>query len=136
MTSLRWFFHDPSRYKDPMTFNPDRFMSPNPEPDVTSVFGFGRRICPGRYLADTSAYLTIAQSLALFNISRGVDKTTGQAIENKVEFTPGVISHPVPYETTIKPRSKDAEELLNDLSIKYSRQEGDGQYLSELSSVA
>jgi len=36
--------HDPVTYPDPMTFNPERFMGPNPEMDPADLmFGFGRR---------------------------------------------------------------------------------------------
>lgn len=35
---------DPNVYKDPQSFNPDRFLGPNPEEDPYNiVFGFGRR---------------------------------------------------------------------------------------------
>jgi cytochrome P450 len=35
--------HDENAYADPMTFNPDRFLGPKPEPDpMDFVFGFGR----------------------------------------------------------------------------------------------
>lgn len=38
--------HDPRRYSDPESFNPDRFFNANGElnqDDVSYVFGFGRR---------------------------------------------------------------------------------------------
>lgn len=42
--SLRAMTHDPEMYKDPMTFNPERFLGPNPEQDPREIsFGFGRR---------------------------------------------------------------------------------------------
>lgn len=41
---------DPRNYKDPELFNPDRFLSEDPELDPRKyVFGFGRRACPGMY---------------------------------------------------------------------------------------
>jgi cytochrome P450 len=37
--------HDETIYADPMIFNPDRFLGPNPEPDpMDIVFGFGRYV--------------------------------------------------------------------------------------------
>lgn len=36
--------HDPAVYKNPMEFNPDRFLGDLPEQDPKDmVFGFGRR---------------------------------------------------------------------------------------------
>jgi hypothetical protein len=58
---------------------------------------------------------------------------TGQEIENKPEFTPGIISHPMPFQTTIKPRSKEAEALVRNVARVYPHQEGDSKLLGELS---
>lgn len=103
--------HDPEVYENPMEFNPDRFLGINgkePEMDPHSiVFGFGRRICPGRHLADNTLYLSIAQSLAVFNIT----KVTGEEV--RPEFQPGVISHPVPWKCRISPRSPEHEALID-----------------------
>ncbi|CAG8888273.1 unnamed protein product [Penicillium egyptiacum] len=70
------FMHDPNRYCDLMRFHPERFLSigdHNPEPDPhLFVFGFGRRKCPGNILADATIFLTMSQSLAVFNIGRVV----------------------------------------------------------------
>jgi hypothetical protein len=131
LRTSRSFFHDPKVYKNPSIFNPDRFLGPNPEPDIGSVFGFGRRVCPGRFLADSTIYLTIAQSLSVFNISKGIDMVTGEEIENKQEFIPGVVSHPVPYGKTIKPRSREAEALVRSMKDKYPLDGGDSTLLDE-----
>ncbi|KAK0185227.1 cytochrome P450 [Armillaria mellea] len=49
--------HDSTVYNEPFKFNPDRFIrTETKEPELdpyTMVFGFGRRICPGRMLADS-----------------------------------------------------------------------------------
>ncbi|KAK1230832.1 hypothetical protein PQX77_006072 [Marasmius sp. AFHP31] len=67
--------HDEDVYgAEPMRFNPDRFMPkegdrsvipPHPE---KYAFGFGRRICPGRYLALNNAWLATTRILADFTI--------------------------------------------------------------------
>ncbi|SJL15059.1 related to cytochrome P450 CYP2 subfamily [Armillaria ostoyae] len=66
--------HDPAVYKQPFDFNPDRFIrtkDKEPEADPYGVaFGFGRRICPGRMLADSSIFIVCAMVLATFNISK------------------------------------------------------------------
>ncbi|KAL1962244.1 hypothetical protein VTN77DRAFT_9900 [Rasamsonia byssochlamydoides] len=128
------FTHDPKTYHDPMAFKPERFLSVDghlPEPDPHSLaFGFGRRICPGRELADSAVYLSIAQSLAVFNIQKVVEN--GQEVDPVVQFTPGIISHPVPYKTSIKPRSPQHEALIRSLEQDYPWQESDSAVLESI----
>ncbi|KAG6852362.1 hypothetical protein C0991_000374, partial [Blastosporella zonata] len=49
----------------------------------------GRRICPGRHLADASLWIVIASTLATLDISKaaGVD---GKEITPEVEFSSGI----------------------------------------------
>jgi cytochrome P450 len=66
---------DPNTYKDPEVFNPERFLGDYPEPDPRrAVFGFGRRICPGRYLADSTLFLACASVLSTFNLLQKEDQ--------------------------------------------------------------
>lgn len=126
----RHFTHDPDVYKDPMVFKPERFLAEGGgevEPDPrTFVFGFGRRICPGRLLADNALYLNIVQTLAVFDISKvaGHDPT--------VKFTPGVVSHPEPYSAQIKPRSSHHEHMIRSTETDYPFEQGDAQVLQSL----
>ncbi|KAL4902171.1 hypothetical protein BDW74DRAFT_158711 [Aspergillus multicolor] len=127
MPNIWAFTHDATVYKDPLTFNPSRFLGPNAEPDPANLsFGFGRRICPGRLLADSSLFLMIAQSLAVFEIRKASE---GSA---KAEFLPGVISHPVPYELDIRPRTKGHEELIKRVEVEYLFGEGSAKELEEI----
>jgi len=121
-----WHFtHDPAIYADPHTFNPDRFLGEVPEPDPHTVaFGFGRRICPGRILADNALFLNIAQSLSVFSISKAKD-AAGNDIEPVVKFLPGVVSHPAPFVNSIKPRSAHHEAMIRSLERKYPWKESD-----------
>jgi hypothetical protein len=118
-----------------MSFKPERFLAINghePEPDPHSfVFGFGRRICPGRILADNALFLNVAQSLAVFNISKAVEH--GKEIEPVVKFEPGVVSHPAPYKTKITPRSTNHENLVRSLKKTHPWQESDGSILESVS---
>ncbi|KAK7731531.1 hypothetical protein SLS53_008771 [Cytospora paraplurivora] len=110
--NIWWFSHDPAVYPNPDVFDPTRFLGPNPALDPRNyVFGFGRRICPGKQLADSSMWLTIARSLAVFDIKKGVDGT-GKEIEPEVSSMPGVISHPVPFTAVVTPRSSKHEDLI------------------------
>jgi cytochrome P450 len=129
--SNRAINHDPKVYHDPSVFKPERFLnSPEheAEPDPHNVsFGFGRRICPGRVLADSAIYLTVAQSLAVFTVSKAVEN--GKEIEPVVQFSPGIISHPAPYQTSIKPRSPEHEALVRAVEMEHPWEEGDAKYL-------
>lgn len=97
-----------------MTFKPERFLEDDgheAEMDPHGlVFGFGRRICPGRFLADNTVYLSVAQSLAVFNITTAVED--GKEVDIKPEFHAGVISHPVPWKFNITPRCPAHEALI------------------------
>ncbi|KAK0501164.1 cytochrome P450 [Armillaria luteobubalina] len=108
--------HDPSVYKEPFKFNPDRFIrTKTKEPELDPykmVFGFGRRICPGRVLADASIFLSCATVLAVFNISKYSAK--GIVFEPDTEHTAGTISHPTPFKCTIQARSRKALDLINE----------------------
>ncbi|KIJ14051.1 hypothetical protein PAXINDRAFT_79953, partial [Paxillus involutus ATCC 200175] len=63
--------HDESRYEDPYTFHRSRFLTPEGnlnDDDIRYIYGFGRRICPGRSLAAASLWIAIAPILAVFQI--------------------------------------------------------------------
>ncbi|KAH8663471.1 cytochrome P450 [Tricladium varicosporioides] len=100
--------HDPDIYKDPFTFNPDRFLpvseSGGGEPIPMGHFGFGRRVCPGQYLGFASAWIVVATILAKFKISPAKDED-GKDIMPIMEFTTGITSHPVPFSCIFTPRN-------------------------------
>lgn len=102
-------------YPNPEVFDPSRFLGPNPAPDPYDyVFGFGRRACPGKVLADASVWLTVARSLAVFDISKPRDDA-GNEIEPAVRFSPGILSHADPFKASVKPRSSRHEELIRQI---------------------
>ena len=41
---------------------------------LSSAFGYGRRICPGRYMAEAQVWLSIACMLSVFHIGPGVER--------------------------------------------------------------
>ncbi|KAL2819386.1 cytochrome P450 [Aspergillus granulosus] len=121
------FCHDPTDYKDPMTFNPSRFLGDTPERDPsTLVFGFGRRICPGRILADSNIYLTIAMSLAAFNISKPV-RDDGEEVDVQARFLPGITSHPAPFELSVKLRDPRYKDLVLSVQEEHPWETGDAE---------
>jgi hypothetical protein len=72
-----------------MAFNPERRIQSDThvsEPDPRkSVFGYGRRICPGRYVVDNALFIAIAQTLAVFDISKVIDGN-GNTTEPEIKF--------------------------------------------------
>jgi hypothetical protein len=83
------------------------------------------------HLADSSVWLTIARSLAVFNIGKAVDEH-GNTIEPIAEFTPGIISHPLPFEVAIKPRSAKHEALIRSVEADYPWEKSDAEYLESI----
>ncbi|ESK90250.1 cytochrome p450 [Moniliophthora roreri MCA 2997] len=101
-------------YANPKTFDPSRFL-PKPqgrgEPYFTAVWGFGRRICPGRHFADIAVWHAMASVLATLEI-RPAEDDEGNAIFPQVVFTDGLISQAVPFDFQVRPRSEAAQDLL------------------------
>ncbi|KAJ7118250.1 cytochrome P450 [Mycena epipterygia] len=108
-------FQDEEMYPDPSAFKPERFLrdgKPNPDVrDPQAAFGFGRRICPGRHMAMSSVWITIASILAVLDITKPVGDD-GQVIEPSYEFCSDLVSSPLPFKCSIRPRSPDAMTLI------------------------
>ncbi|KAL4262795.1 cytochrome P450 family protein [Pleurotus pulmonarius] len=119
--------HDEGLFPEPSVFRPERYISPNAEESqqaseaVRSAFGFGRRICPGLHLAESSLCITVATILFLARISKARDEA-GNIIEADVEYD-GFISHPRPFKCRIEPRFLNSWESLGEA---LSSREGSG----------
>lgn len=93
--------HDPELYPDPFTFDPHHFLSNDPDypidpkalAAVDHAFGFGRRMCPGRWMAMSFAWITMVSVLASFEVGKKVDKETGEVKEPKGEFSSGIMGY-------------------------------------------
>ncbi|KII84568.1 hypothetical protein PLICRDRAFT_117453 [Plicaturopsis crispa FD-325 SS-3] len=104
--------HNETTYPNPSRFNPERFLDsagrldPSVKDPALAAFGFGRRICPGRFLALSSIYIDIACVLATFNIAKAVD-ADGVPITPPGDYTPnGIVVSPLDFKASITPRSK------------------------------
>ncbi|KAG1855932.1 cytochrome P450 [Suillus subluteus] len=94
--------HDATAFPDPETFNPQRWVEPcgHIRPDLKSFpFGFGRRVCPGQYLASDSVLITLAYLFWAFRISEPKD-----APIDRWAFEENVIAHPQPFSVVFLPR--------------------------------
>ncbi|KAJ8079622.1 hypothetical protein PM082_011209 [Marasmius tenuissimus] len=122
VTNIWAMLHDETVYPDPFSFKPERFLGPNSQldPDVQdpakAVFGFGRRICPGRHMGYSSVWSVISSVLAVFDIGKA-HKPDGSVDEPTFEYISALVCHPAPFRCSIKPRSPQVERLIRDLSM-------------------
>ncbi|KAI0767394.1 cytochrome P450 [Fomes fomentarius] len=108
--------HDPEVFADPDTFCPERYMrdgvlDATVRDPAAFTFGFGRRVCPGRYFAEAAIFINVAAALHVFDITPPLDEH-GSPITIVPRVTDGAISHPEDCRCTIKPRSARAEALI------------------------
>ncbi|KAL0578653.1 hypothetical protein V5O48_003353 [Marasmius crinis-equi] len=109
--------HDENTYPDPYSFKPERFIGADGKLDLavkdpaSILFGFGRRICPGRHMSWHSIWICVASMLASFDISKAVDEN-GNTIEPTYEYVSSLACIPAPFRCTIKPRSRAAEDMI------------------------
>ena len=67
--------HDPAVYPEPDTFKPERFLDKDgnlcEDSVISSIFGYGRRVCPGRHLAEVTLFIFATSLFSVFNIEKG-----------------------------------------------------------------
>lgn len=78
---------NPETYRDPDKFDPDRYARGEPYP--VGNFGFGRRKCPGNFLAMGSVYILLVTMLAVFELEKVVDEE-GNVLEPEAALTVGL----------------------------------------------
>jgi len=126
---------DPKNYRDPEIFDPERFIGSEgrePEVDPRSIaFGFGRRICSGKDLAEASMFIVIAMSVAAFDI-RKLKDVDGRDIEPSMEFTAGFLSHPKEVRCSIRPRSEKLAALIAAMNDDQPWGESDAEKINNL----
>lgn len=132
LPAVWWFTHDPEVYTSPLSFDPSRFLPPRSEPDPGEVtFGFGRRICPGRFFADSGLYLNVVQSLATFEFLPAKDQH-GEAVPVDVKPKPGILSYPMPFEFEIRPRSEKHVNLIRQIERDLPVEASDAHLLESM----
>ncbi|KAJ7837454.1 cytochrome P450 [Mycena leptocephala] len=109
--------HDEATYgPNPGKFIPERWLTADGkintsmrEPSAT--WGFGRRVCPGKDMAQWSIWICAASVLSTFNVSKAVDEN-GVPIEPSGEYTSGLLCYPIPHKCDITPRSDAARAMV------------------------
>ena len=130
----RAILHNPDLYPDPETFKPERFLNEDgtfrDDPTLSLAFGAGKRICPGRQLAEATLFVVAASVLSVFNVTKARDENgheipvspamQSDAVSRCVAFAVAIslphwenpYSHPVKFKCSITPRDKVAEDLI------------------------
>ncbi|TCD66655.1 hypothetical protein EIP91_001073 [Steccherinum ochraceum] len=117
--------HNPADYPDPEVFNPDRFLgadgkvNPYVRDPGTAVFGFGRRICPGRHFGTFTLTLFIANILHVFDISAGIDEH-GQPVVLDTEMVGAMLASPREVPCGLAPRSDVVAKLVKEVKYEYN----------------
>ncbi|KAI0743770.1 cytochrome P450 [Daedaleopsis nitida] len=89
-----------------LKFVPERYLEEGLSPDEAPIdpgnwaFGFARRLCPGKPLAENSVFILITTILTIFDIGLPEDG------ELYPQYTTGLISYPLPFKCKITPRSQ------------------------------
>lgn len=94
-------------------------------------FGFGRRICPGRVLASSHVFSIIAHCLAAFDIRKAIGEG-GSEIEPELGETPDLVSHVLPFQCTITPRSPEVIDLIQAVEREHPFVKGDAGILKQM----
>ncbi|KZS97163.1 cytochrome P450 [Sistotremastrum niveocremeum HHB9708] len=112
--------YNSQEYPNSTKFEPGRFIEEhdgharlrkNVLDPTEFIFGFGRRICPGRHFAVKSVGITLATILTIFDISLPKDKD-GLPIIPDLDYESGIVSHPKPFQCIFTPRSENLSKLL------------------------
>ncbi|EGN98308.1 hypothetical protein SERLA73DRAFT_74531 [Serpula lacrymans var. lacrymans S7.3] len=96
--------HNEDKYPDSNNFKPERFFTPDGKlnnDNVGFIFGFGRRVCVGRHIADATLWASFVSILATFSITKAKDRQ-GNEIEVTPKWTVGI--------TTDEPREAVADD--------------------------
>ncbi|EJD41504.1 cytochrome P450 [Auricularia subglabra TFB-10046 SS5] len=116
VSNIWGLLRNPAVYPDPEGFKPERYLRGGqidacvPDPRL-HIFGYGRRVCPGKHFADSSVFIVIATTLACFDIGKAVDEN-GSEITPSGEMDEGMVSTPEHFKCAIRPRSDKVQTLV------------------------
>jgi cytochrome P450 len=113
-TNVRHIHHDDRNYVDPHSFVPERWLPEKaadmPYDPSQVAFGFGRRICPGRHLADKTTFSAMIHILSVYTIG----PEPGKPVPTQLAYIDGTVSIPKKFECKLELRSPRAAELFGE----------------------
>ncbi|KAF8123450.1 cytochrome P450 [Boletus edulis] len=99
--------HNEEAYPEPDVFKPERFFVGGKlrgdKSTESLAFGFGRRVCPGRYNADNSVWIATVLILCSLKIAKARGEQ-GEELDFEPTFSCGVTTSPDPFPCSITPR--------------------------------
>ncbi|KZV67277.1 cytochrome P450 [Peniophora sp. CONT] len=111
--------HDPQVFgADANDFNPGRYLDdkgemlptlPGAKDDGHYTFGFGRRICVGKHVANNSMFIDIATCLWAFTFAN----VKGQDLDINAFVDEGIVVSPKPFKVDMRPRFSEALAILS-----------------------
>ncbi|KAG1832830.1 cytochrome P450 [Suillus variegatus] len=110
--------HDETKYPNPDEFKPERFLYDDgslTNDRMPLGFGWGRRMCVGRHVADASLWIAMASFLAVFSAHKALDDH-GTDIPVIPKFTTGFTVHPEEFPYRIVQRYPCTSETLTHLT--------------------
>ncbi|RDB27330.1 O-methylsterigmatocystin oxidoreductase [Hypsizygus marmoreus] len=108
---------DPAVFPDPESFNPQRWLTKEGtiRDDLKAfTFGFGRRVCPGQYMASASVFVNTALIQWAFRIK----KDPLHPID-ELSFTESANAHPSKFKVFFEPRAARTKEGIRELMDEY-----------------
>jgi len=104
---------------DAALFDPARYLDESRQVKVLDgreeghmAFGFGRRICPGRYVAENTLGIDIATLLWAMRFERP-EAARGE-LNARLLANGGITARPLPFEYKALPRFAEAEGMLKE----------------------
>ncbi|KXS99648.1 hypothetical protein AC578_9912 [Pseudocercospora eumusae] len=108
--------YDDTHFKDPYTFNPDRYMSDTSIDDASATrgtphygYGAGSRMCIGSHLANRELYTAFLKMISAFEILPPKDPNDAPILDamgcNKLPN--GLTLDPKPFKIGLRPRNRE-----------------------------
>ncbi|POY72210.1 hypothetical protein BMF94_4716 [Rhodotorula taiwanensis] len=115
-----WAIHmDPELYPEPQLYKPERFIKDGKLVGTKFSdlghhgYGFGRRICPGKHIAERSLFIVFSRLLWALSLRPSVNPQTGKEEPPSVDaFSEGFSSHPLAFTCRIEPRGDWVREVV------------------------
>lgn len=105
---------DETAFPNAEEFIPERFLNTSDRKMINFMlpFGFGRRQCPGAYVAWQSIFISVVRILWAFDIMPPVDEKGNKVLPSVDSFTSGLTTGPEHFKCYFEPRSSRAKDII------------------------